>query len=132
MNALAWKEVIGLIVMAVVMIAIPYVLQPYLSLAKVKAARAWADFEKDQPRLAVYLAQFAHVAVVAAEQVWLKEVAFDKKDYAVKVVQAWLDEEGYGDIDLVLIEAAVEEAVMKVFNPDRLGFFSDPDPDVVG
>ncbi len=125
MNVAEWKEVLGLIVMAVVMIAIPYVLKPYLSLAKVKAARAWADFEKDQPKLAVYLSQFAHVAVVAAEQAGLKEDLFAKKDYAVEVVGAWLVREGYGDVDPVLIDAAVEQAVMEVFNPTRLGFFEE-------
>ncbi len=125
MNVAEWKEVIGLIVMAIVMVLVPYVLKPYLSLAKVRAERAWSDFSKEQPKLAVYLTAFARTAVVAAEQAGLKKDAFDKKDYAMTAVQAWLRHEGYASIDPLLIDAAIEQAVMEVFNPDYLGWVAD-------
>lgn len=131
MNVAEWKEVGGLIVMAIVMVFVPYVLKPYLSLAKVKAERAWSDFSKEQPALAVYLSAFARNAVIAAEQAKLGDELLSKKTYAMDTVTAWLRHEGYLNVDITLIDAAIEQAVMEVFNPERLGWFGDvPEPDI--
>lgn len=133
MNVFDLKEVLGVVIMAIVMIVIPMVAKPMMSYWYARAKRAWADFEKDQPKLAVYLDAFAHIAVVAAEQAGLRKDVADKKNYALDTVKAWLRQEGYEDIDPTLIDAAIEKAVMEVFNPDRLGWFSEiVEPDPVG
>lgn len=57
----------------------------------------------------------AKIAVRAAEQLKLAEIIEDKKDYAVATLQAYLDERGL-KIDLAVLEAAIEAAVLSEFN----------------
>lgn len=61
------------------------------------------------------LREAARLAVRAAEQLGLKDTAFDKYEYAFGVVQLYLAERGV-DCDVDLIRAAIEAAVLKEFN----------------
>jgi len=58
----------------------------------------------------------AAMAVQAAEQLNIAGLIQDKKNYAVSVVQAYLVQRGL-TIDLALIEAAIEQAVIIHFPP---------------
>ena len=63
------------------------------------------------------LALVVKTAVFAAEQVYGNGAGAEKKAYAIEVVQKWVDTSGL-KIDISLIEAAVEEAVLENFpNP---------------
>ena len=53
-------------------------------------------------------------AVFAAEQIYGNGNGKAKKEYAIEVVQNWVDSTGFS-IDVSLIEAAVEEAVLENF-----------------
>jgi LL-H family phage holin len=53
-------------------------------------------------------------AVFAAEQVYGNGAGAEKKAYAIEVVQKWVDGSGL-KIDVSLIEAAIEEAVLENF-----------------
>jgi len=91
-------------------------------------AKAWidlkkADFAHRSPKLEDALELAVELAVKAAEQLGLSGAIDDKLDYAVSVAQTWLDSNGWDEVDVVLIEAAVESAVYAKFNapdPDRM------------
>ena len=59
----------------------------------------------------------ASMAVQAAEQMELAGLIKDKKDYACATAQSYLDARGI-NVDLDLIEAAIEQAVMVHFPKD--------------
>lgn len=87
-------------------------------LAKVKSV--WADLrEKLSVQQADFLKQAALFAVQAAEQAGMGGLIKDKKTYAVEVAQIWLANKGL-TIDLELIAAAIEAAVLEQFNKDKV------------
>ena len=58
-------------------------------------------------------------AVLAAEQVHLKDAAIDKKDYALNIAESWLSSKGI-KLDLAYLDAKIEAAVMDEFNLSRV------------
>ena len=82
---------------------------------------AWRDkilsqIEADRPKLADAIKQAVSLAVKAAEGLGLDGVIEEKKLYALSIAQLWLDEEGWGEIDISILSAAIEAEVLKVFN----------------
>jgi hypothetical protein len=75
-----------------------------------------AKIKETQPELFDQMQWIAQTAVLAAEQAGVAGLVADKKEYAIEVVEAWLTQYGYGDIDIVMIEAAIEKAVLEEFN----------------
>jgi hypothetical protein len=75
-----------------------------------------AKIKEAQPELFEQMQWIAQTAVLAAEQAGAAGLIADKKEYAIEVVEAWLTQYGYGDVDVVMIEAAVEKAVLEEFN----------------
>ena len=61
------------------------------------------------------LLTIVEIAVFAAEQVFGDGFGAEKKEYALGIVQKWVDSTGLV-IDVELIDAAIEEAVFKNFN----------------
>jgi hypothetical protein len=61
----------------------------------------------------------AAIAVKAAEQAGGVELAEEKKAYAIKFVEDWLASMGL-NIDLDLVDAAIEAAVFSEFNKPEL------------
>ena len=93
---------------------------PILSGFIIKALNAlvkkWlAEIENAKPQLFWYLEQAASIAVAAAEQSQLAELIDGKKQYAVEIAQAWLDAHGWDEIDIDVLEAAIEAEVLKQF-----------------
>ena len=80
-------------------------------LAKVKVE--WENFKRLKPNLANLLEQGAMFAVVAAEQMGIAKLIDDKKTYALQIAEDWLLLKGV-KIDLHLIEAAIEKAVLEL------------------
>lgn len=78
----------------------------------------WARFKAEKPDMAWMLEQAASLAVNAAEQAGAESYFKDKKAYALDVAQKWLSAQGV-DIDLSLIDAAIEAAVYEEFNKDK-------------
>jgi hypothetical protein len=80
------------------------------------ARAAWAKAKQTVgDEWAWALDEGAKIAVRAAEQLKLAEIIEDKKDYAVATLQAYLDERGL-KVDLAVLEAAIEAAVLSEFN----------------
>lgn len=82
-------------------------------LAKTKAA--WDSIKAERPDLAMILQTAATMAVRAAEQSKMSELITNKKAYALDIAEKWLLEKGI-TVDLALIDAAIEAAVLTEFN----------------
>ena len=83
--------------------------------------RETAQLAKSEPLWFGDIMQVATAAVQAAEQSGLagliKNESTIKKQYALQVAQAWLDAKGV-KIDLQVIDAAIESAVLTEFGKD--------------
>lgn len=75
--------------------------------------KVWAQLKEANPDVAYWLAEAAQMAVAAAEQSQLAGLISDKKAYALEIAEKYLKENYNVDIDLHLIEAAIEAEVLK-------------------
>jgi hypothetical protein len=94
---------------------------PIVSAFVVKAlnalAKKWlAELERNKPELADALKTAVNLAVKAAEGMELGEFIDGKKQYAMEIAQAWLNQEGWDEVDIDVLEAAIEAEVLKLFN----------------
>lgn len=98
------------------------VVLPVLAVALVSAIIAlakklWAQAKQASPEITDVLEQAAKFAVEAAEQAGAAELIEDKKQYAIEIAEKWLSTKNlYIDVDL--IDAAIEKAVLELFNVD--------------
>ena len=74
-----------------------------------------AEIENSKPELMWYLNEAVRVAVAAAEQSGLAGLVDEKKEYAIEVAQQWLDAHGWDEIDIVILDAAIEAEVIRQF-----------------
>ena len=100
------------------------VVLPVLATALAGLAIAWitklindikARLTEDQEWI---INQAIEAAVLAAEQIDLKGVVIDKKDYALQVAMQWLSLKGI-KINLNILDARIEAAVFDQFNRDK-------------
>lgn len=70
----------------------------------------WAKQEWKRVHLPEWLANYAIVAVKAAEQANIAGLIEDKKPYAIEALQSFLDAHGV-KLDANALDAAIEEAV---------------------
>jgi len=104
---------------------------PLLAVAVVSWAtrtfvHAWTEFRSTRPDIAALLEQAASLAVKAAEQAGAGGVIDDKKGYALAVAEKWLAANKI-NIDLDLVDAAVEAAVYEYFNREIVQVEDDGD-----
>ena len=74
-----------------------------------------AEIEASKPELAWYLDEAVRIAVAAAEKANFSGFVEDKKEYAITIAQKWLDEHGWDEFDIDILEAAIEAEVLKQF-----------------
>jgi len=92
-------------------IVMPFIIQALSALTK-----KWLQqLENSKPELSWYLNEAARFAVSAAEKMNLSEFIEDKKQYACEIAQAYLDAHGWSEVDIDLLEAAIESEVLKQF-----------------
>ncbi len=65
------------------------------------------------------ISEAVRAAVLAAEQVHLKDIAIDKKEYALTAATNWLESKGI-KFDLNQLDVLIEASVMRQFNMGRL------------
>jgi hypothetical protein len=111
------QEFWGNFVTAFALALIPVVVPIVVGFVKLLFAKAQAELESWSPSFAMVLEQGAKLAIMAAEQANAAKLIEDKKDYAVGVLQLYLDSHGYSTIDLELISAAIEAAVKEAAFP---------------
>lgn len=101
--------VMGLLVLAL----------PILAGYAIRALKVWGDklidHVEDKGSLYWALEQAVEIAVRAAEKMNFSEFIDDKKAYAFEIAQRYLDNEGWEEIDVELLEAAIEAEVLKQF-----------------
>ena len=75
------------------------------------------ETEASKPKLYWYLDEAARLAVTAAEKMSASAfiVAEDKKQYAIEIMQSWLNAHGWDEVDIELLEAALEAEVLRQF-----------------
>jgi hypothetical protein len=105
------------ILQAILLAVISAVVPSLVRWLQAQAAHNLAMARSFQPELTDWLTECADFAVKAAEQTGLSGMIEDKKQYALSVAEAWLDAKGI-PIDLHLLDAAIEKAVLENFPHD--------------
>lgn len=120
-----WNSILSGVLQAVLIAAIPPLVAAGVQWLLAKAKLALAKVAESKPGIMEMLEFAAEFAVKAAEQAQLGKLIEDKKAYAVGVAEKWLETKGL-QVDLDLIEAAIEKAVLEIFNaevePEGMGF----------
>ena len=96
---------------------------PVIAAFLVALLRAWVkkvlqDLENAKPDFAYALETAVGLAVKAAEGMALAGFIEDKKQYAFEIAQEWLDDNGWDEVNVELLDAAIESAVFAKFNSE--------------
>ena len=86
---------------------------------KLQVDLAMQRLKENKPNFAEALRQAALLAVQAAEQAGAAGVIEDKKQYAFQIAQQWLDDAGWDEINLDVLEAAIEAEVLQFNSGDQ-------------
>ncbi len=105
-----WTVIIQAVLLAIIAAIVPSLVKWLQAQAAYQLVRA----KHYQPELTAYLTECATFAVRAAEQSALAGLIENKKQYALEVGEKWLATKGI-IIDLHLLEAAIEKAVLDEF-----------------
>jgi len=73
------------------------------------------ELENSKPELRWVLDEAVDIAVRAAEQSNLAGFIEDKKQYAFQIAQQYLDDHGWSEVNVDVLEAAIEAEVLKQF-----------------
>lgn len=110
-----WSELLSKVVEQVLLAVLPVLAGAATAYVIGLAKTAWAKARAEVGENWVWaLEEGAQMAVRAAEQLKIAELIEDKKDYAVGFLQNYLDGLGL-KVDLSLVEAAIEAAVIENF-----------------
>lgn len=111
-----WAELIGGLVQELLMGVLTALAGAATAYVIGLAKHAWAKAHNVVgEEWAWALDEAASMAVRAAEQLGLKDKAFEKKEWAVAKAQEILDARGI-KVDLSILDAAIEAAVLSQFN----------------
>lgn len=113
----ALQEFVNLVLQA----AVPILAGLVVFWLKAQVQIAMQKLENSKPQLAWAIKQAVSLAVQAAEQAELAGYIEDKKEYAMGIAESWLDQNGWDEIDIVMLDAAIEAEVLKLFTKDRDG-----------
>ena len=112
-----WMPVLSKVIEAILIAILPPLVVALITFLIVKAKEVWARAKAWNPTVTEYLEKAARFAVQAAEQAGAADLIEDKKQYAIQIAEAWL-EANHITTDLHLIDAAIEKAVLELFNSD--------------
>ena len=110
-----WNELLSTVLQGVLIAVLPTLTAAFVRWAWAQADKVWDMIQAAQPTVAGVLDEVALFAVKAAEQAGAGDFTIEKKDYALDVAQRWLAAQGLR-IDTDLVGAAIEKAVLEVFN----------------
>lgn len=112
-----WMPILSKVIEAILIAILPPLVAFLVSVGLAYAKRVWGDLKQRYPTVTELIEQAAVFAVQAAEQAGAAELIKDKKEYAIQIAEAWL-EANHITTDLHLIDAAIEKAVLELFNSD--------------
>ena len=110
-----WMPVLSKVIEAILIAILPPLAVVLVSVVLAHAKMLWADLKQRYPSVTDLVEQAAVFAVQAAEQAGAAELIEDKKAYAIQIAEAWLVA-NHITTDLDLIDAAIEKAVLELFN----------------
>ena len=110
-----WMPILSKVIEAILIAILPPLAVVIVSAAVAYAKRLWNDLKLRYPSVTDLVEQAAVFAVQAAEQAGAAELIEDKKAYAIQIAEAWL-EANHITTDIDLIDAAIEKAVLELFN----------------
>lgn len=113
-----WMPVFSKVIEAILIAILPPLVAFLVSVGLAYAKRVWGDLKQRYPSVTDLVEQAAVFAVQAAEQAGAADLIEDKKQYAIQIAEAWL-EANHITTDLHLIDAAIEKAVLELFNSDE-------------
>ena len=101
--------------MGLLVLVLP-ILSGFIIAALIALKDKWLqELENSKPELRWYLDEAVDIAVRAAEQSKFADFIEDKKAYAFEIAQLWLDAHGWEEVDIDVLEAAIEAEVLKQF-----------------
>lgn len=107
------------VVMRVMDVLIPLLVPAMLAWVTAYAASVWQKIKDSRPDISYAIESAAEFAVKAAEQLGLTEQLLEfadtKLDYAIDIAERYLEQQGYKNIDLDVLRAAIEKAVHEYF-----------------
>ena len=110
-----WMPILSKVIEAILIAILPPLVAFLVSIGLAYAKRVWGDLKQRYPTVTELIEQAAVFAVQAAEQAGAAELIKDKKEYAIQIAEAWL-EANHITTDIDLIDAAIEKAVLELFN----------------
>jgi len=113
-----WMPIVSKVLEAVLIAILPPLAAVMVAWMLAKAKEGWARAKRWNPTVTDLIEEAAKFAVRAAEQAGAAELIADKKAYALQIAEAWLAQRNI-TTDLDLIDAAIEAAVLELFNEDK-------------
>lgn len=110
-----FMPILSKVLEAVLSVVLPVLAVALVSAIVALAKKLWAQAKQASPEITDVLEQAAKFAVKAAEQAGAAELIEDKKQYAIEIAEKWLSVKNL-NIDVDLIDAAIEKAVLESFN----------------
>ena len=110
-----WMPILSKVIEAILIAILPPLAVVLVSVVLAHAKKLWADLKQRYPSVTDLVEQAAVFAVQAAEQAGAAELIKDKKEYAIQIAEAWLVA-NHITTDIDLIDAAIEKAVLELFN----------------
>lgn len=109
-----WHDIAVKFVFELSILLVPVIAGFLIALLKAWTQKLLADLEATKPQFAHYLYTGAQMAVEAAEQAGVAGFVDDRKQYALNILQKYLDTHGFEEFDIDLLEAAIESEVLRV------------------
>ena len=103
-------------VAGMVILALPVITGFAIALLKLGVDRLMQQIEENRPNLRYAIKEAVELGVRSAEQMELSGFIDDKKAHASAIAQRWLDSQGWEEIDMNLVGAAIEASVLEQFN----------------
>lgn len=113
-----WMPIVSKVLEAVLIAILPPLAAAMVAWMVAKAKEGWARAKRWNPTVTDLIEEAAKFAVRAAEQAGAAELIADKKAYALQIAESWLAQRNI-TTDLDLIDAAIEAAVLELFNEDK-------------
>lgn len=110
-----WMPVLSKVLEAILIAILPPLVAFLVSVGLAYVKRVWGDLKQRYPTVTELIEEAAVFAVQAAEQAGAAALIEDKKQYAIQIAEAWLAA-NHITTDIDLIDAAIEKAVLELFN----------------
>jgi hypothetical protein len=110
-----WMPILSKVLEAVLIAVLPPLAVALVGLVVSLVRKWWIEAKLYAPKITDLIEDAARLAVRAAEQAGAAQLIEDKKQYAIEIAEKWLEARGL-TVDIDLLDAAIEAAVLQLFN----------------